>query len=396
MTTCIDGLATTYPVHDPSGVLSPQVTPAQTQVVQYRSAVTLARYAHKIGFDECQFWGVYNENIPTGSRGLCRDIWTLAQRQDVAYYLGEAQKEIEDITRYPLQPTYVVGTITDDSHGDWRFVDQPRYPVLPLVETKWARVIEPGVRAAYLVGDGTAVNHATDPAVVTVAALAGIEASQVEIYHTGSNQRITPSQVTVSGAGVITVNIPRCRMVLPSLANNPPEGLAYTDLGNFATTVDVVVVCTDPSQQAVLVSSHQCSTTCATSGCQQYTYTGCIVVEEPDIGGIRIARGTYADGAWTGVSTCSGTYQTVQLNYLAGLTRPSQQMEEAIVRLAHSKMPTSPCGGCDPVSYMWKRDRETPDMMTRERFNCPFGMSNGAWIAYKFTQATRVQRAGVL
>lgn len=392
MINCVDTLAGTYSEWDGALALLPGVTPAQPTQTQYRTAVTLARYAQKIRFDECSFWGVRNDTVT--NRGSCLDIWTLEQREQIAYYLSESQVELEDVIGFPMQPTYVVGAITGDTFGDWRFVDQQ--PFYPMLNTKWNRVIEPGVKAAYLAGDSVAVSHVSDPAVIVHMAIPGITAEQVKIYHEDSNIQITPSTVTVSTLGLITVNVPRCRTVLPSLADNPEEGLDYSDLANFASAVDIVIECTDPSTQAVLLTDHSCSATCASMGCQQYTYNGCIVVEEPDTGGVRLSRGTYTGGQWIRTTNCSvGAYSSVQLNYLAGVRVLSPQMEDAIVRLAHSKMPTSPCG-CNPANWMWARDRNTPETLTRERVNNPFGMSDGAWVAYRFAQSMRVQRAGVI
>jgi len=76
----------------------------------------------------------------------------------------------------------------------------------------------------------------------------------------------------------------------------------------------------------------------------------------------------------------------VRVNYYDGKQYLSRQMEDAIVRLAHAKMPDEPCG-CDVAQRMWKRDRNVPEVLTRERINCPFGMSDGAWIAWQFTRS---------
>jgi len=58
-------------------------------------------------------------------------------------------------------------------------------------------------------------------------------------------------------------------------------------------------------------------------------------------------------------------------------------------------MPKEPCA-CDIVQYYWERDRNMPEAFTRERANCPFGMSDGAWIAWRFAQTLKTVRGGVL
>ncbi|MHA2066141.1 MAG: hypothetical protein ACXABY_17355, partial [Candidatus Thorarchaeota archaeon] len=71
------------------------------------------------------------------------------------------------------------------------------------------------------------------------------------------------------------------------------------------------------------------------------------------------------------------------------------QAEDAIIRLANTKMPEDPCG-CETAQRLWREDRQRPDPTTVPRLNNPFGMSNGAWAAWKYAQAMKVFRAGVL
>ena len=85
----------------------------------------------------------------------------------------------------------------------------------------------------------------------------------------------------------------------------------------------------------------------------------------------------------------------MRLNYLSGMDPTSPQAEDAIIRLAHSKMPEEPCG-CSVAQRLWKRDRSVPSLLTAERLNCPFGLSDGAWIAWKFAMALKKYRAHTL
>jgi hypothetical protein len=77
------------------------------------------------------------------------------------------------------------------------------------------------------------------------------------------------------------------------------------------------------------------------------------------------------------------------------LTPLTRQVEDAIVRLAHSKMPDEPCG-CDMLQRHWKRDRNIPQVLTRERINCPFGLSDGAWFAYRQAATLKIWKASIL
>jgi len=132
------------------------------------------------------------------------------------------------------------------------------------------------------------------------------------------------------------------------------------------------------------------------AGCAEYTRNACIYVKIGEQGVLEVLPATYSDGAWSRqVVDCCGTPELVRLNYRAGLTELTHQAEDAIVRLAHSKMPHSPCN-CSPPLWLWSRDQNVPDVLTRERYNCPFGMSDGAWGAWRFAWSMKEWRGSVL
>ena len=80
-------------------------------------AVSLARYAEIIGYDECAFWGVRYDGQEAFN---CSTFWSEWQRQEVADALSQAQHMLEDVLGYPLCPTWITGTIVDEE----RTVDQ--------------------------------------------------------------------------------------------------------------------------------------------------------------------------------------------------------------------------------------------------------------------------------
>lgn len=338
------------------------------------SAVSLARYAQIIGYSECAFFGV---KAPRDTEYACRTIWTLDERRTIAKYLAEAQGEIEDVLHYPLAPKW----IENEQHD-------LRCPVV----TTWGRVIEAGVRAESVIEAGAIVDHADDPAIVAVSTSI-TDVDEIRIYHPGTDAEIHPSAIEIAG-GVATIEIPRCRMVAEDVANNPPEGLEYDDPANFESTVDVKRVYNDTSTNATLVG-RSCASGCTCGGCTETTASACMYVAKPLIGAVIVKEATYSGSAWVPGSGICRPYNQVRLNYRAGLTRLTYQMEDAIVRLAHAKMPSEPCA-CDVAKLVWTRDRNTPEILTRERLNSPFGMSDGAWTAYRFAQAKRLVRASVL
>jgi hypothetical protein len=97
------------------------------------------------------------------------------------------------------------------------------------------------------------------------------------------------------------------------------------------------------------------------------------------------------DVRYNSCTVCPGDYSHVLLNYYAGVERLTRRLETAIVRLAHSKMPQELCG-CEIFRRMWMRDHEVPKILTQERVNCPFGMSDGAWTAWKWACDMELKR----
>lgn len=354
------------------------VAPFPTAPLSYpASCVSLNRYAQITHLNECAFWGINNPDDPETN---CRTIWTEWQREDLARYLAEAQEEIEQQVGFTLCPTWF-----SDEHHPYR------RPIL----TNWGKVIAGGVRGETVIQSGAAVVYATEPATVGPIVTTVTDANEIRVYYPGSDREIEPKYIDLSG-GNVTLYIPRCRLV--ANPDNPEDGWDYSDLSNFLATVDVKRVYNDPSINAVLVWPHKCSAVCAQSGCSEYTHAGCEYVRLPEIGSMDVTPASYSGGQWVtsnGLGCCRGTPQFVRLNYYAGQQQITRQMEDAIVRLAHSKMPDEFCG-CEVWTRLWRRDRFVPEVLTRERLNNPFGLSDGSWIAFTFTRQFRLVRGDAL
>jgi len=337
-------------------------------------AVNLAEYQRLINHPLNAFWGVRHE---AEIRGGCGIILLKEERDMIARYLCEAQDEIEQQTGYFLEPKWV----TDEDHA---------YEGL-IVLARQRKVITGGVRGEDMLDEDATIDHSADPAIVGPIAVTFTDTAEVKVYYPNAGQEIIPERVTITG-GQLVIEIPRCRLVDPEYLNNDREGVEYTDLGNFLTVVDVMRVYNDPSTHAQLVRPGAC-----VDGCGEEADDGCIYVKRPEIGSVTVRRATYSDGVWSAVSAglCNRGYGLVRLNYLSGMDPTSPQAEDAIIRLAHSKMPEEPCG-CSVAQRLWKRDRSVPSLLTAERLNCPFGLSDGAWIAWKFAMALKKYRAHTL
>jgi hypothetical protein len=348
------------------------VVALQTDLVNQGSAVRLARYAAIIEYPECNFFGV-NAGINTGFQ--CQEIWQKPQRDTINKYLAEAQYEIEQETAYPLAPRWI-GQGQSDDYQDWQ-------PFSTRLVTRFARYIEGGIEAEDDISLGEAVNQATDPGVVGPVATTVTDTDEVRVYHPGSDVEIDPSSIVISG-GNLTIELPRCRTVTEAVADNPENGLDYATLTNFESTVDIKRTYNDDSVEAVLAYRDSCS------GCTEATIAGCFYARNPRLGILDVQLSSNGTN-----NLCQCRAEIIRLNYRAGADVLTRQAEDAIVRLAHSKMPNEPCG-CDIVKRLWGRDRNIPDVLTRERLNCPFGLNDGAWIAWQFAQSMKIMRSSNL
>lgn len=347
------------------------------------NAVRLAKYA-QLTQQECAFFGVANPAEPVDD--ACSPILTLPEREQIARYLGEAQDEIEQVIGYPLTPRW--------------FTDELPYAFI--VHAKRTKIIEVGIMATEVVASGQAIVFATDPAVIGPLATTVIDADEIHVYHPGTDIEIDPSSVEIV-AGVLTIEIPRCRLVEAASVDNPQAGLDYTDVPPSATspfeaTVDIKRVYNDPYTQGVLVWPHRFSESCGCGcmTCGEYTHEACLYVRNGETGALDVLYAHLVGSVWTASCQCiCAAPERVRVNYRAGLMPLTKQAEDAIIHLAHAKMPRPSCG-CGILRDKWDADRVVPDNMTAEQAACPFGQSTGAWIAWKFANAMKAYRMGIL
>ncbi|RLG27617.1 hypothetical protein DRO03_11790, partial [Methanosarcinales archaeon] len=210
---------------------------------------------------------------------------------------------------------------------------------------------------------------------------------QIIVFYPDTDERIDAQEIVVE-SGDLTIFIPRWRLVKRELQNT---AVVYADDANYVETVDVKHIYNDPSVNADIVYADGC-------GCETDAQTACMTLELGDIGKWRVKPATYdADtGLWSASSfSCGGVAYNFKLNYLSGATKMTPTMKSAVIRLAHSLMPAPPCG-CGDIRSLWKRDRNVPMVTDRERLNCPFGMSDGAWFAWNIALANQVGWMGIL
>jgi hypothetical protein len=358
--------------------VGPGTPPSTIPAPLAASCISLARYAELIMLDnECAFWGVQEDDV---TEYACKTYWTEYERSMIARYLAEAQDEIEQVVGYPLCPTW----FTDERH---KFTGNP-------VMADWGYVISGGVMGETDIAISEAISYATEPATVGPIATTLTDTSEIKVFYPGSEREITPQSIEISG-GFLTIWIPRCRLVDPDHFNYTDTPLDYNTIANFLATVDVKRIYNDESTHAELVYPHRSSNSVCDCSCDDYTQDACIYVRNGTIGQLDVQAASYS-GGWT-VSSASclcGMPEYVLLNYYAGRIL-TYQAEDAIIRLAHSKMPDEPCG-CEIAQRLWGRDRNVPEVLTAQRLNCPFGMSDGAWIAWRFANAMKVMKSSTM
>ena len=333
-------------------------------------ALSLPRYAQRIGYRDCAFFGVQHDDNPSYA---CREIWTQWQRDEIAFSLLQAQSQIEAVLGYPLSR---------------RWFGPERHNAKPLIKTAQGYVVAPGVLSDTVLAASAAVSYVSDPATVTVAGVT-CDVDDVHVFHVDTDTEITPSSRSLAG-GLLTLSIPWCRLVAPAYSDNPAEGWRYADVATWgASHVDVRCLRNDTTVQGRL-SRPACA-----GACEEETATACLRVRDGRLGLLAVQRARYVAGSgWLITTDDCCRWDSLDVFYYAGVATPSRLAEDAIIRLAHANMPTEPCG-CDVTQRLWRRDRNVPEVLDRERLNCPFGMSDGAWIAWRFANSERLVRGSM-
>jgi hypothetical protein len=341
------------------------IVPLSSAIFTSRIAVSLPRYAQIIEYAEPAFFGV---NHPDNHEFECREIWSHEQRIAVYRALQLSQSELEKTVEYPLMPTW--------------FGPERHDPGNPQI-LNTGRLIQMGQKKT-VTHANVANTSVVDPAIF-IHAVTVTDVDEVHIYHPGTDVEIYPSKIVIAG-GVATITVPLVRMVAIAYEDTPPEGLDMADFAIWAEDfVDVVEEYLDPVLPPVEFISYDCA---SAGACPVETITdGCAYVSNEKLGIIKI--GTFVD------MCLAERAQFVDLYYQAGLADLTPHIEDIIVRFAHARMPNEPCG-CDWLKARWRGDQLVPEMLTPERENCPFGMSNGAWLAWEFAQTSKQYRMGIL
>lgn len=357
-------------------------------------AVPLARYAQIVNYDECALWGVRDDTLPDRA---CRPIWTVQQREDARRYLALAQSMIEEQVRYPLVDRWFV-----EEHpltlGEREWNTLCCWGAVGPVVLDHAYLVEAGARAKTLVSAALAPDYTIDPATVTLSAalldgLYGVDnwPAPDEIVLEHDNGETIYSSGYMADASGYSYTVPWCRLVQPGLAAlaTPGEPLHYEDPTIYALTVQAWWERSDPAYQAAFLDASGEVVRLGRADPYNATLGHVLVTPATTDGDITLLPAVSAASPL--VVGCRPRWLRLRVYYRARgpLTR---ELESAIVRLAHTLMPSEPCG-CEVLTAMWERDREVPPVLTADYINNPLGVSAGAMNAYAWVRDNAKPRA---
>lgn len=216
-----------------------------------------------------------------------------------------------------------------------------------------------------------------DPVTITVA-VTFTDPDEILVYYPGQRQyTIRPSSVTIS-SGVATIQIPRCRLLLPAFMTNYSQDNArpdYTIDSYFETTVDVVRNYLDETTGNNLVwwrhpaNIHRCCSAdvwvCEPSDpCSETKQLACAYVEQERLGIVHLEPATYSSG-WKKTTYAIRSRQPdgVELNYMRGYVDRYEEipydLKRAVIALTHNSLPETPCFRAG-IQYHWYRKDNTP------------------------------------
>ena len=337
--------------------------------------ISIQDYVIHTKSDEHRFMGVLADDDPTYA---CGDCWPLTQRSQLVTALKTALEMIEFELGFSLALA---------AHEDARHHYEYN------VQLDHGMLYSLGVYAVANIATGIVVDYAADPAVIsfdTTCALADIEIMYpASDLYSGETIRIEPKTAKKIG-NTVTITVPWGRLVKLSVMGD--TCVDYEETDNYTATVDAqckTIVCTTP---LTIVWNTSTVTPCVPCGTVEQL--GCATITDARLGLIRPQTATW-DGA--AFSSSSASYcnkpDFVDVSYIEGLYPLPRIMKQALIRLAHTLMPSEPCG-CQIMQAMWSEDRGEAPVLAKEQ--CPWGMMAGAWFAWNSLMRFRIGDGGMI
>jgi hypothetical protein len=339
-----------------------------------QTGLTLDRYQEILGLPIAAFNGL---NKPGETPVYaCTTIWTQTNRDNLARFLAIAEEKREQELGYFIAPKY----LEDEEHSIMNplILDKK---FLISIGKKVVTVVEDDVTITYRDGLGAILDTIT----ISITTALITTYSEVDVRYHDEDVPIHPSSVTVSG-GVVTIKIPRARLVKPELNDDREDTLKYDEDDNFVTTVDVKKVVYNTADGIHYI-------TFGTSYAETDTL-GYALVNNLRLSVIEL--NLYAQSCTfslpicnSGILPCSTTSDPiVRVSYLSG-RQNSIMTDMQTLRLAHCLMPFEPCG-CEAEQQYWRDDvtENNQDIIT------PYGTKNGAVEAWVADSRSKVGQGG--
>lgn len=331
--------------------------------------LSLEEYWQFLQISECAGYGI--RNAPAEITGLgCGDYWNQQERYFLAAAIAKAEKRMRQPRHlgYPVRREYIGGE---------------QYPYSWPVNLRHFWVRGSGVEAedfietaSLTLSVGAVIN---DPVEFTVAVTFTDPDELVLFYPDQTRYRIRPSSVVIA-AGIATVQIPRCRLLLAEYFVNyyaraeagyqdPGDRANYETDANFYDEVDVyrnylntqtgnnlVWRRYEPAASCVPISWGSCE---PSTPCAETLQLACGYIVDQRLGIAQYEPATYSDG-WVKASyTINRRPDGLQVNYMSGRWDRYEELDEdmtrAIIAIAHNNMPEDYCA-CSVQERYYERD----------------------------------------
>lgn len=347
----------------------------------FQPCMTLDRYQEVMQLPISAFNGLIK--VDEYPKNDCASVWNQTLRDNVAIWISIAEQNRETELGYHLAPKWISG-------------EEHEYNTVVMLHKK--HLISVGNYVEYDVELGSTITHRDvggnilDPVVLVIDAGAEYTASDIIITYPGEDVHIRPSKISISGT-VITIHIPRSRLVKPELNDDRLDHLYYEDDVNFLETVDVkrTSIVLEGGIQFVWYSGSDIniSTIPHSTEYTQYGYYYTKGARANRISSIYVYPATFVDGVPESSGFTYGLYPgNVRISYLSGI-RISPMHELLTARYAHTLMPNIPCT-CPIVAQYWSEDRKVIDGMYT-----PYGNMQGAMNAWMIDSRNKVGISGV-
>lgn len=321
----------------------------------------------------------------------CGQVWlqydwqapSAVSRESVAYAIRSAEDSLEDFLGFPVAPKYYADILREVNGS-------------PIILPK-AYYITGGVKKVTLVQEAAGISYDdidgdgySEQATVTASGGNAVCYPGESIDH----WQIRPVKIVDD---IIYLN--RHDLVLKDrLEDLKPVAVDGSDDSFFLDTVDVYLIETDPSVQAVLRACNFCLGQGCTA-CQFDEQTACLRAENYKNSIVNINPGTWNTDQWVPVTCDRNKYFAGSFNFLAGWSgEPIWDLAVAYLALTRLDVGLCECPTVQRRLEYWTTDLSKSDRTASYKIpdalrNCPWGYQRGAMYAYELASKYRMAQS---